>query len=459
VGCSMEVDTVIKNCAIVRHEGVLRAGLAIDKGKIVAIARDTDLPAARTVIDGEGNYVIPGLVDAHFHLEYPPGVDPEENIRRETQACAAGGCTTIIHLLAPADDILSKADEFVEFYQKHGYVDIALSARIYTKENIKQIRRLYDYGITSVKLLLPYKGSEAVWKGRVGGIDDGIVYLTFEEVGRLAKEGRNIFARVHCENVEIFMKLKDRFVEKGIEPSSWNEVRPRVCEEEAMRKCLYLASVTECPIYVVHMTIKEGISLVAKARSEGMDVTAETCIQYLVGNRENVDRILSKVNPPIREAGDNRQLWEALENGIIDVVATDHAPVPKALKSDLWDATVGIAGAETFLPLMLSEGVNKGKISLERMVEVCCYNPAKRFGLAPQKGVLCIGSDADLVLVDLNKKGVLPEKPIYSGSDFSVFAGREIKGWPKFTMLRGNIVAKDGKVTGKAGYGRYVTGQ
>ena len=454
----MEVDTVINNCAIVRHDGILNAGLAIDKGKIVAIARDRELPSAGTIIDGRGNYVIPGVVDAHVHLEYPPGIDPESNIRRETQACAAAGCTTIVHLLAPADNMIDKAREFVGLYEKNAYVDLALSARIYTRENIRQIRSMYDYGIVGVKLLLPYKGSEAVWKGLVGGIDDGIVYLTFKEIGRLAKQGCKVFARVHCENVEIFLKMKEEFLEKGIEPSSWNEVRTRVCEEEAMRKCLYLASVTECPIYVVHVTIKEGIALLAKARAEGVNVAAETCIQYLTANTDNVDRILSKVNPPIREPEDNRRLWEALGDGTINVVATDHAPVPKALKNNLWDATVGIPCAEMFLPLMLSEGVNKGKISLEKLVDVCCFSPASKFGLTPRKGTISIGSDADLVLIDLKKEAVIPEKPLYSNSDFSIFAGRKIKGWPILTMLGGSIVAKDGKVMGETGYGKYIPG-
>jgi len=212
----MEVDTVITNCSIVRPNGILNAGLAIDKGRIVAIARDSELPFAATVIAGKGNYVIPGVVDAHVHLQYPPGVDPESNIRDETKACAAAGCTTMIHLLAPADDIKQGAQEFVMLYEKNAYIDLALSARIYTRGNIKQISKLYDFGINSVKLLLPYKGSEAVWKGRVGGIDDGIVYLTFKEVGRLAKEGCKAFVRLHCENVEIFLKMKEEFQEKGM---------------------------------------------------------------------------------------------------------------------------------------------------------------------------------------------------------------------------------------------------
>jgi dihydropyrimidinase len=452
----MPVDTAITNCKLVRHDEILNAGLAIDKGKVVAIAEDAVLPAAVKTIDAGGNYVIPGVVDAHVHLEYPPGVDPQSNIECETRACAVAGCTTIIHLLAPADDIRNKAEEFVGFYEKHGFVDLALSARIYTRDNISQIKQLYNYGISNVKLLLPYKGGEAIWKGRVGGIDDGIVYLTFKEVGRLAQEGCHIFVRVHCENVEIFFKMKEEFLEKGIEPSSWNEVRPRVCEAEAMRKCLYLAAITKCPIYIVHMTIKEGVELVKAARAKGVNVITETCVQYLTLNTASVDRVLSKINPPIRDPEDNEVLWEALKDGTINVVATDHAPVPKAQKTNFWEATVGIPCAEMFLPVMLSEGVNKGRISMEKLVEVCCYRPAKQFGLAPRKGTLTIGSDADLVIVDLNRTIEAPKEHFYSNADYSLFAGYRLKGWPILTMLRGHTIAQNGKIITATGSGKYV---
>jgi dihydroorotase (multifunctional complex type) len=455
----MHVDTVIKNCRLVRHDGILDAGVAVDQGRVVAVAKDSELPPAKNTIDGKGNHVIPGIVDAHVHLQYPPGVDPEGNIRAETQACAAAGCTTLIHLLAPADNIKTQAQDFVALYENNAYVDLALSARIYTRENISQISELCDFGINSVKLLLPYKGSEAVWQGRVGGIDDGIVYLTFKEVARLAHEGRNVFVRVHCENVEIFLAMKDELLDQGREPGSWNEVRSRVCEQESMQKCLYLAGITGCPLYVVHLTIKEGLLLLARARAEGVNVMAETCVQYLTQNTDTVDPVLSKVNPPIREPEDNAKLWEALRNGSIDVVATDHAPVPKSMKQDFWNATVGMPGSETLLPLMLSEGVNKGRISIEKLVEVCCFSPARKFGLTPQKGILDVGGDADLVIVDLEKEAVAPQQPVYSNSDFSTVAGKKIKGWPVLTMLRGEIIARDGEVSGAKGYGRYVPGQ
>lgn len=453
----MEVETVIKNCILVNHDGLLPAGLALDQGRIVAIAGDDDLPRAKKTIDAGKKYVLPGLVDAHFHLQYPPGVDPEMNIQKETQACAISGVTSIIHLLAPSDDIVAEAGKFINLYEKNAYVDLALSARIYTRDHIKQIEGLYNLGISGIKLLLPYKGSEAVWKGRAGGIDDGIVYLTFKEIGRLAALGNKVFARVHCENVEIFLQMKAEFLEnQGGEPASWNAVRTRVCEEESMRKCLFLAQTTGCPVYIVHMTVKEGIPLVRAARAQGQEVFAETCVQYLTANTGNVDRILSKVNPPIRESEDNDRLWAALRDGVIDVVATDHAPVPKALKQNLWEAMVGMPMVEMFLPLMLSEGVNNGKITLPQLVETCCYNPARIFNFAPKKGTISIGSDADLVMVDLEKEVVVPSSGFYTNSDISIFAGRKIKGWPIMTLIRGEVVSDAGKLIGQAGYGRYI---
>ena len=141
------------------------------------------------------------------------------------------------------------------------------------------------------------------------------------------------------------------------------------------------------------------------------------------------------------------------------MVATDHAPVPSELKKDLWDATPGMPGAEMFLPLMLSEGVNKGKISLEKLVDVCCYRPARQFGLAPRKGTLSIGSDADLVLIDLDKEAIVPPKPLYSNTNYSIIAGRKIKGWPILTMLRGRIIAQDGKVVEGTAEGKYIAGR
>ena len=459
----MAVDTVIKSCKIVNHDGVRDAGLAVNEGKIVAIAMDQDLPSAETIIDCEGNYVIPGVVDAHVHLECPPDwippVDRGTNLKNETQQYAVNGCTTVVEMLAPAADMVEEAKEFVEIYEKNALIDLGLSSRIYSLEDIKHIQNMADYGVAGFKLLLPYKGLAGLWEGgetREKDIDDGIAYLTFKEVARLIKRGYDIHAKVHCENVEIFNRIKESFIEEGREPASWHDVRPSICEEEAIRMCLYLASITGCTLYIVHMSIKEGVELVAKSKSEGVRVIAETLCAHLILNVDNTDRLLSKTMPPIRTQEDSEMLWQGIRSGTVSIVATDSCPAVKEKKADLWNSPPPIGGSEMLLPVMLSEGVNRGRIPMEKLVEVCCYNPAKISGLTPRKGMIAVGSDADLVVVDLEKKAVVPERPVYSTTDYSLLAGLKLTGWPILTVVRGEVVAEAGKAVGEPGHGKYV---
>lgn len=453
----MAVDIVIKNCKVVTTEGTFPAGVAISGERIVSIASDDSLPEATKTIDAGGNFVIPGLIDPHTHLLYPHTDDWAGNLRSETQAAAAGGVTTVIHLLLEmgAGSIIEATKKVVEAYEADGYVDLALNAAIFTIAQIKEMREALEHGHSSFKFLVPYKGREAL--GDLPGIDDGIIYMGMEQIGKLAKEGYKTFARVHTEGIEVFFAIEDRAREEGYEPKTYVEVRPNFIELEALQRCIIYAKATECPLFVIHQTIKEGPEAVAKAKAEGLDVVDETCPQYLVLNTENTDKFLSKVNPPIRRKEDNEALWKGIQDGIITFIGTDHAPVNKAEKGkDFWRAVVGMAGLETWLPIMLSEGVNKGRITLEKLVELCCYNPAEKYGLAPKKGTIAIGSDADLVIIDLNKKAKVKAKNLYTRADYSCYEGWEFKGWPTLTMVRGAIVMEDGKVVGKAGYGRFI---
>jgi len=450
---TMKVDTAIKNGRIVSPQGICSAGIGIKGEKIVAIAKDNELLQADKVIDAKENYVLPGLVDAHCHLDWPFDIDLATHCKKETQAYGFGGVTTISHMLTGVGDLVGLFRDFVAIYEQNGCIDLSLSPEITTEDHIKEIRELVELGMIAFKMQPPYKGTEA--RPNIPGIDDGHIYLTFKEIGKLAKDGYKVFCRIHCEDIEIFLRLKDRAIKQGVQPRSWNEIRPPFIEEAAMRKYVHLANLVSCPLYIVHMTIKEGLDVIVKARSEGMNVVAETCPHYLIFNVDNTDRILSKVNPPIRTKEDNDRLWKGIKDGVISVVATDHAPSCKKHKPDFWTG-MGFTTAESWLPIMLSEGVNKGRISLEKLVEVCCYNPARIFGLFPKKGVLAVGSDADLVIVDLNREATVVERPVYSGADYTPYAGLKFKGWPILTMLRGSIIMNEGTVIGKSGFGRYI---
>jgi len=283
-----------------------------------------------------------------------------------------------------------------------------------------------------------------------------LMYLGFKEIGELFKEGFTVHARTHCENIEIFSQIKNTFIENELQPMSWHETRPSVCENEAIIRTIYLAKITGCPITIVHMSTKESVDLVAEAKGHGIRISGETCPQYLTLSVENTDRNLSKVNPPIREKKDIKRLWEGIGEGLLDMIGTDHWPVHKAKKSDFWKGEVGLSTVECWLGILLSEGVNTGVISLETLVEMCCYNPAKMFGLTPEKGMIEVGSDADLTIVDLNKEVMIGERPHYSDTDFNIFSGWRLKGWPVLTMLRGKVVMEQGKIHSHPGQGKYI---
>ena len=451
----MPVEVVIKNGQIVSPEGIVSMDIAIDSGKIVAIGRADVLPEARKVIDAKGNHVMPGAIDAHSHIgwpDWPIGKAYEE----DTKAAAIGGVTTVIDRLtlppgSLTDQIFGKAGR-KEIVEKNAHVDFAFQACLFTMEHIEEIPDLVNSGVIGFKFYLPYRGPEAV--PPMVGIDDGVVYCGFKKI---AEVGYPAFAQIHAENIEIFFKLKAQFI-KEKKDVTWADSRPNFAEIEPLIRCGYFSKITGCPVYVVHMSAAEGPQTVSKLRGEGATLIAETCPQYLTLTKSNTDKVLGKVNPPLRTAKDNQAMWEGIRQGIVTNLGSDHAPCALKHKKELWSAIVGFAGIETMLPVMLSEGVNRGRISFEKLVEIACYNNAKQFGLLPRKGTISVGSDADIVIVDLKKKVTVTADKLHHISNFTPYEGWKIKGWPVLTMVRGKVVMEDGKITSKPGWGMYIPG-
>lgn len=450
------VDIKIRNCRIVSPEGIVEGEIAIHGEKIVAISADGTLPKADKEINAKGNYVIPGVIDAHCHVGWPDW-PIDEAYRKDSEAAAMGGVTTIIDrvTLPPGslvDQIFGEGRR-KDILEENSYVDVALQACLFTDEQIEEVPDLIKQGIIGFKFYIPYRGSEAV--APMVGIDDGIVFFGFKKIGEC---GLPAHAQIHAENIEIFYKFKDQFVNEN-KKVSWYETRPNFCEIEPLIRCGYFAKVTGCPVYVVHMSAKEGPDTIAKLRGEGINIVAETCPQYLVCTKDNTDRILGKVNPPLRTEADNEGIWEGIKKGLVTNLGSDHAPCSTSHKKEFWSAVVGMAGIETMLPVMLSEGVNKKRISFEKLVEIACYNNAKQFALLPRKGTISVGSDADLVIVDLKKKLKVEAEKLHYISDFTPFEGWEITGWPVLTMVRGKVVMEDDKMIGEPGYGTYIPAQ
>ena len=452
------MDLIIKNGKIVSPSGIVASNIVIDKGKIVGITTEDLLPPAANVIDAAGKYILPGVIDPHTHPAFK--IPFERSVLTETQAAALGGVTTFtIYIRAVKTGLLPLFDQYKDAFEANAVTDGFYHIKVADEASLNEIARCPDFGITGFKFDLGYKGPQAEKMG-IPSIDDGFLFDGFERVSQVGLPARGM---VHAENADILLRLGKRLAHRQ-DVRVWHDSRPNFVEEECIRRCLFLAKVTRCPLYVVHNTIREAVNIFAEAKSQGIDVIAETCPQYLTHNSEEPVTIIKDnptfavVNPPLRGKEDNETLWRGIRDGIIDCIGSDQAPVTKEQKGkDMWTAPMGVGNiTQLILPVMLSEGVNKNRIPLEKVAEVCCYNPAKAFGLYPRKGTINVGSDADIVICDLEKKVKFNLQMSPSNCDWNIYDGWEFKGWPICTILRGKVIAEDGKIVAKPGVGRYL---
>jgi len=453
----LKVDSVIKNCKIVGPTEIIQAGIAVDNGKIVAVASDNALPEAKRIIDAQGNYVIPGVIDVHTHF----GVyHTFEEDTKDTIGAAFGGVTTVGNYLGIGKESQkgSYADSFdrwKETWEKYSLIDTFFHASIISDANLQEIKlNAKRYGIASCKFFMAYKGPEGEEIGAAPA-DDGLLWVGFSDIASLGYPAR---ALVHAENIDIIYRIKPQIEASGRQDlAAWDDARPGFCETLDIQRAISIAKQTKAPLYIVHTHHGDSVNVIAQARSEGVDVVAETCPHYLLLDRTASFGPLGKIAPPITDKASSERLWQGIRDGTISCIGTDHASVTKEMKKEMWKAAPpGAASIENLLPLMLSEGVNKGRITLEKLVEVLCYNNAKTFGIFPQKGTIQVGSDADLVIVDLDKKAKLTVNKEHGMYDYILYEGWEVEGWPVLTMLRGNVLVDDGKLVAEPGVGKYV---
>jgi D-hydantoinase len=453
------VDAVIKNCKIVSPQDIKNEGIAIHHGKIVAIGRDSVLPKAEKVIDAKGNYVIPGVIDTHAHY----GVyHPYTEEIHDMSAAAFGGTTTLgcfcgLGSSAEKGSYGGVFEKWRDCWEENAVIDCFFHGAILSQKNIDDVvTNAKNYGITTYKILMTCKGDEAKM---IGGdpVDDGFLWEAFKSVTRLGKAGKIM---LHAENIEIINKILPAIrATKRQDLSAWAEARPGWCETLDVKRAISLAELTGCPIYFVHIHYPDSVQVIAEAQARGVNVVAETCPQYLILNTNNtkVPAPWARIAPPIRDEASNRALWKALRDGTITCLGSDHCSVTQAACQDLWTAPQGAPGVESFLPIMLGEGVSKRKITLQKLVEILCYNNAKTFGIYPQKGTIQVGSDADLVIIDMKKKGKISNSALhYKVSAYTNFDGWETTGWPVVTMVRGKVVVENDKMVAKPGWGRYI---
>ena len=444
----MKADLVLHNGRIVTHIGEFQGGVAVRDGTIVAIGRREDLPSGNRAIDLDGRVLMPGVIDPHCHLGV--NYDYDEDMRTETAGAASGGVTTIL-LFAR-----NPKGSYIPFYrdrrargEAQSIIDFGFHFGIQSEEHILEIPRIAaETGVQSFKCHMGYEVGNSI--GIVSSTD-AWVFGAMREAAKLPKG----VVSVHCENTDLVTLLKHEMMATGRQDlPAYTESRPAFVEEEAIARVIRLAALTSCPLYIVHTSVGAGPRLAAEARARGVDVTMETCPHYLLRTAYDPDLdAKAKISPPLRDRENQEGLWEGLLNGTIDTLGTDHVPFRKT-GGDLWNEKPGVVSFPWELPLMLHFGVHERKLPLSRLVALNSYNPARRFGLLPRKGVLAVGADADLVVVDPDL-----ERTVEAGTKGTcLYGGWKLKGWPVLTVSRGRVVAEDGRVDEiEHGHGRCVS--
>lgn len=437
-------DYLIRGGLVVTGDGVRKADLAISGEKIATIQTEIPQEEARQVFDASGKYVLPGIIDAHAHPVY------EDKVMETARAAAYGGTTFMIFYayIKPGQPVLDTIKWFRDEGLEKSVLDFGLHAGFFDAPNqVPLIPKMFSLGVTSAKIFMAY--AKLKWM-----TDD---YWLMAAADILASEGGLLM--VHAENGLANDYLEDKLLVKEGRPQQevFLQTNPDILEAEAVNRACRIAQVAGCPIYIVHNSAGKSMPVIKRIKEEGHRVYAETCPQYLCLNDEVYSKFgaLAKVGPPIRKESDRLALWTGIQQGIIDTIGSDHAAKAKKIDDDFFKAPYGSPECETMLTLIYDEGVNTGRISLTRLVKLMCENPAKIFGLYPQKGTIKVGSDADIVVFDPTIRHTLKHENQHSTVGYTLYNGRECLGKPIFSMQRGRELLKDGELQLKPGSSRY----
>lgn len=445
-----DLDLAITGGTLVSARGMAAMDLGIHQGRIALIAAPGFLPPARETIDARGLHVLPGAIDVHTHIR-EPGLSHKETWASATRAAAAGGVTTVFDM----PNTIPPTAEAASLAQKHAiaaaqaHVDFGLYGAV-LERNLDDLLPMAAAGAAAFKLQM---GSD---NPAMPPPPDGAILEAFR---RIATTG--LRCTVHAENQAILHWEERRLRAAGrTDAAAHLEMHPDVAAAEAVSRVGIFSEFTGCPIHIAHESSRHSLPHIRFARQRGVDMTAETCPHYLFLSIEDGPRLganFLRVKPPLRDASHRAPLWDALLDGTIDILSTDHAPhLPEEKRrSSVWDCAPGFPGVETSMPLMLSQ-VAHGRLTLPDYVRMACEAPARAFGLAARKGRLSPGLDADIVLVDMTRSGVLRGAALHSIGNGTPFEGMPVQGLPVRTLLRGQTIALDGAVTCHGGIGRNV---
>jgi dihydropyrimidinase len=437
-------DLLIQKGIVVTGSGVRKADVGIKGEKIVAVKPGLLEREASRTINASGKYVMPGVIDVHVHPVY------EDDLGGLSYTAAFGGTTTLIHFAyaKPGMKLIDTIKKYQEEGLQKSYLDFGIHGTLFDPASqVEEIPKAFDLGVSSFKMFMTY--AKLKWM-----TDDYHLTAAMD----LISDGGGL-AMVHAENGLVTDYLEDRSLKRGEDQKRvFLKTRPDLLEAEAIFRALTIATITRCPLYIVHLSTEKGVIPIQRAKEEGQQVYVETCPQYLTMTDAKLQKLgpLAKIGPPLRNEKDRLALWKAIQKGIIDVVASDHAPKAKKTEDPFFEAPYGSPQSETMLTVTYDEGVNKKRIKPSKLVQLLSENPAKIFGLYPEKGMIQKGSDADLVIFDPNDAYTIKHENQHSGAPYTLYEGRRCKGRPVLVMQRGRILIEDGEMKGRPGEGKFL---
>ena len=456
---------LIKSGLVVTSTGSFKSDVFVKDGKIAAIGNSLSAEYEKTaeeVVDATGKYILPGAIDPHTHIDMPfMGTKSTDDFQTGTIAAACGGITSLVDF-----EVLGKG--------------VSIKSALNAKRSLAEGKAVVDYGfhpcITEVNYALLEEIKDAI---EIYGTPSFKLFMTYSfraddytllKVLARAKECGGL-VQLHAENHFMMQYMHEVFERQGkLDPYYHALSRPNIAEEEAIQRAIYLTQFTDSQLYIVHLSSKEGLGRIAKARDKGLRIYSETCPQYLLLDdscykKPNWEGAKYVMSPPIRTKESNEALWKGIATGDVQTMGSDHCPFNfhgiKDMfgKDDYKKIPNGAPGVETILMLMHSEGVVKGKISLEKMVEVTSTNTAKMFGMR-DKGEISVGKDADIVVFDPKQKFTIGYKKLHMRVDYNPYEGVEVTGMPYMVFSRGKKVAQWNKdhvdFTGKVGAGKFI---
>lgn len=454
------MKTLIKNGRIVTAVDDYHGDILIDGERINLIGESLDIEADK-VIDAKGLLVIPGGIDAHTHMDMPfGGTTSADDFQSGTRAAAHGGTTTIIDFAIQnkGQSLYEALDTWHAKAQGKTAIDYGfhMIATDLPRERMSEMKKLIDSeGVTSFKLFMAYPG--------VLLVDDATIFRAMVQAG---EQGGLIC--MHAENGVVINEIVQYALERGCTAPKFHALtRPTKAEAEGVNRAIALAEMAGSPVYIVHLSCYDALKKIKEARDEGIPAFAETCPQYLFldydthNAQPGFEGAKYVMTPPLREKWNQEELWTGLRMNDLQTVSTDHCPFcfadQKQLgKDDFSKIPNGGPGVENRMSLVYNGGVVQGRISVNRFVEITSTAAAKIFGLFPRKGTIAVGSDADIVIFDPNKKMTISAKTHHMKVDYSCYEGMEVQGVSEYVFSRGKLIIEKGKYLGKAGDGSYL---